>query len=222
MTFKTLCQRLRQEAGIAGVGPPTVIDQTGEAGRIVDWVSSVYQCIQNLHSTWLFLQKDFSFSTVASTQNYTKTELALTDLSTWGVNDVRAYLTEADEQYLTYFPWSEFKALYMFGSLRSQEGKPTIFTVKPDNSISFYPIPDEVYTVNGEYSQIAHTMVVDDDEPIIPDDYQMAIIWKGLMLYGAYTGATDSYAHGQNESRSIMRKLEANQLPKIAWGKPLC
>lgn len=221
MTFKTLAQRLRQEAGIAGAGPITVSGQAGELGRIVDWILSAYQHVQNLHATWMFLQNDFSFSTVASTQNYTKSDLALTDLSSWKTTDVRLYSAEADEQYLTYFPWHEFKELYLFGSSRSQEGRPTLFTIKPDSSISLWPTPDDIYTVNGEYFKVAQTMSDDDDEPVIPDAYRMAIVWKGLMYYGAYAGAEDAYVHGQNEYRSILRKLEQNQLPHMVWGRPL-
>ena len=221
MNFLQLSQRLRQEAGIAGSGPTTVISQTGELGRIVSWVLSAYEEIQNLHSTWRFLQADFSFSTVASTQNYTKTTLSLTDLGSWKTDDVRIYSAVTDETYLTYFPWDKFKELYLYGSQRTQTERPTIFSIKYDDSISLWAIPDDTYTVNGEYFKTAQTMTLDASEPLIPSAYQMAIVWKGLMLYSAYNSIPDAYAHGQNEFRGILRKLEFSQLDRMTWGDPL-
>ena len=221
MNFLQLCQRLRQECGIAGSGPTTVISQTGELGRIVSWVLSAYEEIQNLHSTWRFLQTDFSFSTVASTQNYTKTTLSLTNLGSWKTDDVRIYSAVTDETYLTYFPWNKFKELYLYGSQRTQTERPTIFSIKYDDSISLWAIPNDTYTVNGEYFKTAQTMTLDADEPLIPTAYQMAIVWKGLMLYAAYNSVPDAYSHGQQEYKSILRKLEFSQLDRMTWGNPL-
>jgi len=221
MTFLQLCQRLRAEAGISGSGPSTVIGQTGELGRIVSWILSAYEEIQNLHSTWRFLQTDFSFSTTDTVQNYTKSDLSLTDLGSWKTDDVRIYSAVTDETYLTYFPWNKFKELYLYGSQRTQTERPTIFSIKYDDSISLWAIPDDTYTVNGEYFKTAQTMTVDADEPLIPSAYQLAIVWKGLMLYGAYNSVPDAYSHGQNEFRGILRKLEFSQLDRMTWGDPL-
>jgi len=212
---------LRQEAGIPGTGPTTVIGQTGELARVVDWILTAYEYVQNLHTTWYFLQTDFSFSTVASTQNYTKTTLSLDNLGAWKTDDVRVYSAVADETYLIYFPWSDFRFNYLYGSNRTLEGRPTVFTIKPDDSISLWPIPDAVYTVNGEYFKTAQTMTLDASEPLIPTAYQMIITWKALMLYGAYSGDNLAYHHGQNEYQSILKKLELNQLPKMSWGQSL-
>ena len=224
MTFLELAQRLRQEAGIAGSGPATVIGQTGELGRIVSWVLSADEDIQNTYANWKFLQTSFTFPTIDTIQSYAPADVSLSDLATWKhdrIDDLTIYSSAADEQYLIFIPWDEFQGAYMFGSTRTQTGRPTIVTIKPDNSIYLWTIPDDVYTVTGEYFKKAQAMSVDISEPIIPSQFHMIIVWKGLMLYSAYNSAPDLYAHGQAEYRNILRKLEKSQLPEIELGEPL-
>jgi hypothetical protein len=224
MTFLQLCKRLRMEAGIPGTGPITAIDQSGEIGRIVDWVSSAYEDIQNLRATWKFLRTSFTFSTMAAKQNYTLTDVSLTDLAVWKTSrddDLTIYSSVSDEQYLIYCPWDVFKGTYLFGTNRTTTGRPTIATIKPDNSMSLWPIPNTVFTVIGEYYKKAQTMAVDSDEPLIPSQFHIIIVWKALMYYGAYSGSPDLYTHGEREYKHVLRKLEKNQLPAITWGTSL-
>lgn len=221
MTYLELCQRLRQEAGLSGTGPASVLSQTGEMKRIVDWVASAYEDIQNLHATWRFLRTDFSFSTIASTQDYLPTSVSLSDFGSWIKNDIRIYSSVADEDSLEYCPWEIFRQAYYFGSNRTQTGRPTVITVKPNNALALWQIPNDVYTVNGEYYKTAQSMTANADSPLIPTRFQMIIVWKGLMHYGAYAGADEKYAHGSNEYKKLLALLEYDQLEDFTFGEPL-
>lgn len=221
MNFLELSQRLHSEAGVAGASHTTVVSQTGMLGRLVNWILSAYEDIQNLHPEWQFLQSSFSFSTVAEQQNYTKTDAGVTDLASWKTKDVRLYSAVTDEVELVYHPWDDFRLAYKSGSSRTQEERPSVYSIKYDLSMDLWPIPDAVYTVNGEYFKQAQTMTLDADEPVIPNQYHMIIVWRALMFYGAKIGADEVYAHGNNEYGRILRRLELNQLPRFVWGKPL-
>jgi len=221
VTFLALCQRLRQEAGLSGTGPASVLSQVGEMKRIVDWVASGYEDIQNLHATWRFLRTGFSFSTIVSTQDYTPAAVALTEFSEWIKNDIRIYSSVADESQLEYYPWDIFRQAFFFGSQRTQTGRPSIVTVKPDNALALWALPDAVYTVNGEYYKSAQVMTANADTPVIPTKFQMIICWKGLMHYGAYAGAEEKYAHGSNEYKKLLSMLEYEQLEDFTYGEPL-
>lgn len=221
MTYLELCQRLRQEAGLSGTGPASVLSQTGEMKRIVDWVASAYEDIQNLHATWRFLRTDFSFSTIASTQDYLPTSVSLSDFGSWIKKDIRIYSSVADEDSLEYCPWEIFRQAYYFGSNRTQTGRPTVITVKPNNALALWQLPNDVYTVNGEYYKTAQSMTANADSPLIPTRFQMIIVWKGLMHYGAYAGADEKYAHGSNEYKKLLALLEYDQLEDFTFGEPL-
>lgn len=224
MTFLEMCRRLRLEAGISGAGPTSVTGQTGDYEKVVEWVKSAYQDIQNTHDRWLFLQGGFSFNTVAGTQEYTATAAGITDLATWKFQqdgDMRAYSSYGDEQWLEYMPWADFRANYLYGSSRETTGKPTTFTVKPNNALVFYPIPHDAYTIDGEYWKVPDTLSANSDTPIFPARFHMAIVWRALVFYGAKVAAEEAYQHGAKEYDKLMDALERDQLPKIIWGNPL-
>ncbi len=216
MTFLELCKRLRQEAGISGTGPASVVSQTGELKRIVDWILSADQDVQNKRKNWKFLQNDFSFNTVAGTQVYSLADVSLTELATWKRDGFRIYLTAtgtADEQRLTYCDWDYFKDVYLFGGNRSVSERPMKFTIKPDKSIAFWPNPDAIYTCAGEYFKRAQAMTVDSSEPLFPEEYHMLLVWMGLISYAEYEGAQEAYSKGMRNVGPLMAQLEADQLP---------
>ena len=222
MTFLQLAKRLRQEAGIAGTGPTTVASQSGEMLQVVDWISAAYETIQNAHTSWRFLRNDFSFSTVAGTQSYTPATIGATSFADWIREDMRIYLTSvADEQFLEYSPWDEFRVAYLFGSNRTVQGRPVVVTVKPNNSLALWQLPDAVYTVTGEYYKTPDVLSGDSDTPIIPTRFHMIIVWRALMDYGAFQAADEKYAHGQNEYTRLMRMMELDQLEDFLFGDPL-
>lgn len=223
-TFLALAQRLRQEAGISGTGPATVVSQTGEMGRVADWISTAYEEIQDKNATWEFLRNDFSFQTIASTSAYLPSAVNLTEHASWKTNSFRAYLTStgaSDENYLCFVPWEEFRDAYQFGSLRSTPGKPTTFSIRPDKSVELWPVPNAVYTIVGEYYKRPQVMTANADEPLFPRQYHLAIMWKALMYYGTYENAPEAFTSGERNYARLMLKLEANQLPSVKLARPL-
>lgn len=221
MNYLALCQRLRQEAGLSGTGPISVLNQTGEMKRVVDWVAAAYEDIQNLHATWRFLRTSFSFSTINTVQDYTPATVSLTDHATWIKQDIRLYSAVSDEALLAYYPWEMFRQAYFIGSNRTLTGRPSAVTVRPNNALALWSIPDDVYTVNGEYYKTAQTMSANDSNPLLPARFHMIIVWKGLIYYGAYAGADERYVHGQNEYRKLIAHLEQDQLEDMTYGGPL-
>lgn len=221
MNFLSLCQRLRQEAGLSGTGPASVLSQTGEMLRIVGWISAAYEDIQNLHATWRFLRNDFSFPTIVDNQDYLPTAVALNEFASWIKNDMRIYSVAADESALEYYPWEMFRQAFFFGSQRTTKGRPTVVTVKPNNALAFFQVPDAVYTVTGEYYKSAQVMTDNVSVPVIPTRYQMIIVWKALTYYGAFAAADEKYAHGNNEYKKLIAQLEMAELEDMTFGEPL-
>lgn len=207
------------EAGVSGTGPSSVVGQVGELGEIVTWVNSAYEDIQSLHTTWNFRQGDFSPTLISGTYIYTPASLSLDDLLEWKIDDVRIYLAEADETQITYTPWDDFRRAYLIGTIPS--GRPSVFSIKPNNSIVFWPKPDDAYTVVGEYVKEADTLSGNTDEPIFPSDFHLIIVWRALKYYAGLLAAPEKYAHAEAEYNRLMRSMEFSQLPMLDWGSPL-
>lgn len=223
MNFIQLCKRLVQESPITGNGPASVVGQTGEMQQVVNWINTAYVDIQSLHNTWRFLREDFQFPTVIGKQEYSAADAGLNNLQTWAPknNDTRVYETISDEQYLVYMEWETFRPSYLYGSFRTQKSKPTIVSVKPNNSLMLWSLPDKVYTIDGEYHIQPVEMVENTDTPLFPVSYHMAIVWSALMMYCAYESIPDLYSQAESKYRKIVRKLEIEQLPNMGYGAPL-
>jgi hypothetical protein len=224
MTFLELCQRLRREAGQAGSGPATVVSQTYELLRTVEWVKSAYEDIQNLHAEWNFLRADLTFQTVASDNTYPIAQISATEYGEWIPDSFRSYNTSsgvAGEQFMEWMDWPDFRDKYVIGTNRTQEGNPRYIAQKPDTSLIVFPTPDAAYTINGEYFKKAQVMSADSDEPLIPTKFHMIIVWRALMYYAGFTSAPDLYEIGQREYKNLLFKLESSQLPRIRLATPL-
>ena len=219
MTRLELVKRLCREAGI-GSSPLTTIGQSGENLRSVEWIDAAYEEIQNLHWNWDFLRTDFSVSASIAVP----APVSPTDLGTWKVDSFRCYLTATgtdDEQPMIYLPWDVFRDTCLLGTGRTQTGRPYMFSVKPDGDLSISPpIPDDTYTIVGEYFKEAQTLSADTSEPLFSQN-QMAIVWKALIYYAAYSSEPDKAVMGESQYKKLIRKLELSQLPGYGWGPSL-
>ena len=227
MNLLEMLIRLHSESSRQGAAPTSVTGNTGKNLSLLNWIKTSYEDIQLLHETWRFRRDEFSGSTVALTQDYTPADFSITDLSQWWVDirpgnlsGIRIYSSEADETDLQFIPWDDFRRFYKYGARRSQSERPTVFSIKPDNKMALWPVPNAIYTVNGEYVKQPDTMTDATDEPIF-SDFHMAIVWKALMYYGADAGANDVYHHGQNQYTDLIFQMEHAYLPKVQYGPPL-
>lgn len=91
MNFLQITNRVRQNCGIASADLLTVIGQSGENQRIINWVNESWLDIQAMRQDWLWLRKDFAFPTVAGQTVYTTTQIGLTDFGLWARDSFRNY-----------------------------------------------------------------------------------------------------------------------------------
>ena len=224
LTFLQLAQRLRQEAGISGTGPATVVSQTGESKKVVDWIQTAYEDIQNLHAEWDFLRTDLTFQTIATVNTYAKTAISADEHGEWVDDSFRSYLTSGgvgSEQFMYWMNWKDFRDWSLLASARNSTGIPRYIAQKPDTSLIVWPTPNAAYTINGEYFKRPQTMTANADIPLIPDKYQVIIVWRALMFYAGQANAPELYAVGQTEYKRLLRKLESSQLQPVRLAEPM-
>lgn len=224
MTRLQLCTRLRSECvGVSGAGPTTTTGQVGDMLKIVNWIDSAYEDIQNMRTDWRFLRDDFTFQTVAAQQTYTPTQAGAVDatptvdLGEWITDDIRCYLTStgvSGEQVLEFMDWDTFRATYLIGSIRSTTGQPVVVTVKPDRSLMLWPIPDAAYTVAGEYYRVPDTLTADGTVPTFPARFHMLIVWRALVFYAGHSAAPETFAVGKEEYGKLLGMLVAAEAPR--------
>jgi hypothetical protein len=223
MTFLELCQRVRQECGISGTGPLTVLNQSGEMKRIVDWVNQSWKDLQIKRTNWLWMRGAFTVNTVSGTGEYTKADAGIAArFLQWDRLSFSIYKTASglsDEVPLPYMDYILFRSAYLTGTRLT--GKPYCFTLSPSGQVLLAPIPNDIYTVTGEYFKTPQPLAADADQPEMPETYHDAIVYRAMMKYARYEAAGEIYADAEKDYKRIIYQLELNQLPTIGAAETL-
>lgn len=228
-TFLEGVRTLREKCGIAGNGPTSVVAQSGEALRLVNWFQEAWNEIQALHTDWKWMRGSFSFQTAPGKLAYLPTadagEVGITDLARWHGDSFRMWLTGAgrhDEQFLPEWSHETWRNTYDFGSQAELQQRPSMWAERPgDQAILLGPLPDNVYTVVGEYQRAPSELVGDAAVPGMPKQFHRLIVYKAMMLYGAYEAAPEVRAEGEDSYDRMLSLLEDNQRPPLTFGEPL-
>ena len=231
MNFLALCQRVRQECGISGSGPTTVVSQTGNLKRLVDWTNTAWMDIQTSHQNWDWMRSSASFTTVAAQSSYplgTGTGTVGVSVATFGMWDrdtFRNYVTSVgtnSEVFMDFIHYDTWRDSYMYGAMRNTTTRPLQMSISPAKAIVLGPPPTAGYTITGDYFTAPLDMTLDADTPSLPAQYHMAIVYRAMMSYGGYESAPEVYQRGETEFSKLMRRMTADRLPETTWGGALC
>ena len=138
-TFLELAQQLRQELGVSGTGPTTVVSQVGTLKKVCDCIIEADYMIAILWADWNFLWKQWTPSATVSATYSAPSGL--------GKYDKESFYFSIDDTCLTYVPYKKWRESYR----DSDTGTPDMFTIKPDNSVVLEPPPDTVGSLTADY-----------------------------------------------------------------------
>lgn len=228
MNFLALVNRARRECGVSGPALASIATDSAlsaEGLRFKQWINEAWREIQTEHGEWNYSLKQVSFNTTAGTYNYTLTALGITDLGNWKRDTFRAYSTAqgySNEQIMPFMEYETYRNVYRYGNMRDTRARPVAFSISPaDKSLLIGPVPDDVYTVVGEYYGMPTDLTVDADEPTIPDRYHMLIVYKAMISYAGYEAAPEVMQRGIMGEKKLGALLRIDQLPILHAGAPL-
>lgn len=234
MNFLQLCQSTRELAGISGSGPTSVVGQSGEMLRIVNWVNTAWGELQHWHTEWSFMRGSFYLDTVAAQRAYVPAaarDAATTNLITsfdkWLTedDDLKCYLLsegQATEGWVVEMDYPAFTRTYEFAGNDSVTGRPTVFSIRPeDRALLLAAKPDGVYRVTGKYRKGVQTLSGNADVPDLEADYHMAIVHRALIKYALYENAPETLAAARADFSMILSRMEDRFLPPMGFAGPL-
>lgn len=207
MNFLELCQRVRQESGISGTGPESVLNQKAILQKVVEWVRQADLDIQRLHGDWFFLWRMGTANLTAGVASYSGQSLGLTgSLQDLLVLEINGYP-------LRRYSWKQYKAArYQITGL---PGTPSCYTVRPDNMILVSPAPRENMAATAEYSIEIQPMVDDGDFSLIPEKFHDVILQKALMYYASNEEDNSLYQVASMRYENALSELANDQLPTV-------
>jgi len=226
MNFLELCQRTARECGVPSSNLTTVVSQTGEYRRIVDWVNDAWNDIQTAHQDWGWLRTSASWETVNAQYQYTTAQCGIT-AGTFGMWDritFRNYVTASGNQseiVMGYLDYDQWRDNYLISGTRAVRTRPMDFAIGSDKSIFLGPVPSGGYTITADYFTAPVALAANNDTPALPAQFHMAIVYRAMMAYGGFESASEVYQRGEAEFGKLMHRMDADRLPEIGWAGAL-
>lgn len=210
---------------VPGSGNPAALTGlTGRLARCLDWTQEAYRKIERRRADWNWMRREFEGAALENTETYEASDWSLTRFRSWrfsakGDSGWTIYLTsegESDERPLTFCPWERFRALYRRGD--PDPGCPQVFTVDPRNRVLLAPIPDDDYTVRGEYMLGLQSLTLAADIPEMPETFHELIVYEALLLLSESDEAAYLEPRVRQRADRMMAELETDQLPGVSVG----
>lgn len=211
--FLALCNRVKAETGIAGNALITVLNQTGEAADLVEWVRAATLQIEAEHVDWKFLwRNDFEVPFVYPMgSRQFPIEFDTQNVNVW---DVESFFLDRDKSsyvHLDYIDYDVYKSSYRLGVV--SQGTPIEFTIDPLNKILVPYSPAISKMLTAEYWVRAKKLVNNTDQPNIPYEYRRIIVARAKMYYAAQNEAGEQYQSAMSEYQECYAKIINTFLP---------
>ena len=125
------------------------------------------------------------------------------------------------ELVVPYATWDSWRAAYDLG--QDFRGAPSLVSVSPNNDLVVGPRPSDGthYRIRMDYFKGPNVLVEDDDEPELPQQFHMLIVYDALLHVG-HDRARQELVDSSREFSSQMRsQLEAAQTEQVTFAGPL-
>jgi len=199
MTFLDMVRRVHQEAGLSGAGAASVKSQVGMDKKIVDWTKTAYQEIINL-KPWDFTWTSTVLAIPAGAQVINLPDYGVTDMG------IVSRLT-VNGTVLAYDDWKMLDALYA----NAPAGAVEKYAILPNGNIKLYPTPSALTNISLEYHRGLHRLVENLDEPLIPEQFRMVVVYRALAAYAANDEAVALFQDAMRNYDSWMARLDLAQ-----------
>jgi hypothetical protein len=206
MTFLELCKKVRQECGVQGAGTPAAVtSQVGMSKRIVEWVQDADTIIQDKHTDWDFLWKEFSEDTILNSDSVSKPDdFGQWDRTTFAVN--RGTATGRGLNLVEYKDWRVNNSLKTIS-------EPFSVTILPSNDLALGAPANGVYSIYGVYWKAPVLLTTDAQEPPYPARFQRAIVARAKMFFFEDQEAWENYQAAEKEYLLKLSELETFAAP---------
>lgn len=211
MNFLEICKRVRQETGVSGDGPSNVSGQVGMYAKIIDWVQTAHQDIQNRQQQWRFDWATISTPLTQGVETYLPSDVWSIDEKSWDFNSMYVYRTADGTASRTWLDRVDYNT-YRQTRIPTVQGRPIYVTWTPDRKLAFYPVPFGDLMFVADYYRKPQVMSANTDIPRIPSEYHMVIVWKAVMYWASSEENPALFQTAAMNYNSLMSKMETTEI----------
>lgn len=228
MNLLQLVNRSRRECTDKGSDLTTVQGSLAlENQRFKDWVQESWDELRMSNPHWRWLRATAQFDTTALINGISLSAAGAPTCTDWDKGTFRAWrksVGASDEQILPFMEYETWRNVYQFGAMRTQSSRPVAVTVKPDNSLGIGPLPDDVYTVVGDYWGTGAALTLDADSPTdsgLPERFHMLLVYGAMEKFAHHEAAPEVYQRAARSQKTLKNQLFAWGLPVMTSGPSL-
>ena len=209
-TFLKLCQDLASELHLPDGAIASVVNQSGEADRIIRYLRDADLDNQRRYTDWKFLWSSPADTTVLDASTLTTLQQPA-DLSVYDITSFWLDKTLAAAVHLNYVPYKYYRDTLKVNPQTS--ATPQEFTITPAKNILVWPQANVSQTITCDYWIAPAPMTANAEVSIIPAQFHRLIVARGMVYYANAEDAPEVLAGAAAEHDGLLDALEADQGP---------
>lgn len=214
MNYLQLVQRLHRESGRSTAAPTTVVNANERHARLFDWVADAWRELQ-IEREWRWMRATLDVALTVGQQTYTGTALGATRFRRWRLDDDTyspwLYIDGSPNSLwpLEYMQLDEFRSLYVYRTWGNST--PVAWTFDESNQLLVGPQPALAYKLRMEFWKSPTELEADADEPDMPSEYHLLLMWTALEQVAMADAAPELLARAQRHKADLRARLFFDQ-----------
>ena len=226
MNFLDLVRTLAAEAGT--VSPADITDvadySTGSGpdehvADLVRWIRQSDRDIQLERDDWRFRSREGDLYLDPGDGDYDVRQQIKDYYKVFPYSQGSRYVRINDDFFpVRFVPYRQWAGNFDFRRMKTQPGRPTHFTMAPDNRIKVYPTPSAAAVLHFEYVRKPCMMTfVNECEPIVPVPFRMLIVYRALLDHAMSDEAEAQVPRAQIKYRELQMRMRNDQAPSMEF-----
>jgi hypothetical protein len=229
MNYLQLVQRLKVESGRSGAVPDTLSGLTVNDQRLANWVADQWLEIQRRRRDWNWMRKTVTGPLQDGVGVYGSQDIdgGADPQSRWCVqtDDYTITITPAaggPPRELTMLNYEQFQRLYLIAPPAASV--PLYWSQSLAGKLLLGPVPEvgADWVIAADFFKRPTLLVGEDDEPDMPEEFHILIMWRALLELAGMDAAPEVEARARRNVQTLWADLVATQTPKLTLStKPL-
>lgn len=214
MNYLQLVQRLHRESGRSTAAPSSVVGANERHARLFDWVADAWRNLQ-IEREWRWMRSTLDVALTAGQQTYTGAGLGADRFRRWRRDDDTyspwLYIDGAPNSLwpLQFTQLDEFRSVYVYRTWG--ESTPVAWTFDEANQLLVAPKPALAYKLRAEYWKAPVELAADADEPDMPEEFHLLLVWRALQDVAMFDAAPEVLAKAQANAGELRVRLLYDQ-----------